>query len=136
MKTLLLTSILLLSITNAFSQAPIFKTSNYNDYQTVNVKLTQVALAKIKPEFVEEFKKTVNGLLSKMRAQPGNISYDYAQSEEDSTEFIFTENWINGLSIKNHMESSLVQAFFGQVGSYFEAGYPQLIILKNQGSNN
>ena len=135
MKTLLLASFLMVTSISAFSQSTNFKTADYNQYQTVKSKLTQVALAKIKPEFVDQFKQTVNSLLSKMRAQPGNISYTYAQSQEDPTEFIFNENWIDGLSIKNHMESKLVQDFFAVVGPYFEAGFPQLLILKTQGDN-
>ncbi|HXH31326.1 MAG TPA: antibiotic biosynthesis monooxygenase family protein [Bacteriovoracaceae bacterium] len=131
MKTLLLASLMLFAgASYAADSAPSLKTSNYNQHTQVNQILTQVALAKVKPEHAVEFKRIVSGLLGQLRAQPGNISYEFAQSLEDPTEFVFTEKWISGASIKNHMESSLIQDFFGRVGNFFEAGYPQLIILK------
>ncbi len=135
MKTFLTLSFVVLTSFSAPVMSQSFKNSNYQNYEQEQEKLTQVAMAKIKPEHVEDFKRIVNGLLSKMRAQPGNISYNYSQNQEDPTEFIFNEHWINGVSIKNHMESAMVQNFFGQVGSFFEEGFPQLIIMKDQGSH-
>lgn len=135
MKTLLLATLMTFS-QFTLAQAPVFKTANYQDYQTVETRLTQVAIAKIRPERIQDFKRVVNRLLTRLQAQEGNLGYTYSQNQEDPSEFIFHENWLNGRSIKKHMESELIQEFFGEVGSYFEPGFPQLIILEDQGEKN
>ena len=83
-----------------------------------------VALAKVKPGTEEAFKIAANKILAPTRAEASNISYVYNQSTSDPTEFAFVEQWESNEAIDTHLQLPHMQAFFGEVGGFFEPGYP------------
>jgi quinol monooxygenase YgiN len=72
---------------------------------------TVVAQVKAKPEFVEAVKRECLALIAPSRADPGCLLYDLYQSTEDSTVFIFYENWESLQDIERHLESPHALAF-------------------------
>lgn len=136
MKALVLTLAILMGATQT-SQAGLeqplqIHTSDFNQYVNVASPVTFMAIAKIKPENVDQFKDIVDGILSTMRAQEGNIRYDYFQSLENPTEFYFVEEWQDGQSMKHHMQSEAVGSFFGKAGPLFVEGFPKIIISEKR----
>jgi quinol monooxygenase YgiN len=88
--------------------------------------VVQIATAKVKPGTQTAFKAAVEKILKPTRAEAGSISYNYLQSAEDPTEFIFIEVWKSSAAIDLHMNTEFIQAFFNEVGPLFAPGYPVL----------
>lgn len=65
----------------------------------------------IKPECVDAFKAETVDLIKKTREEDGCISYNLYQSIENSTDFIFYENFKNQESINAHASSEHFKKF-------------------------
>lgn len=72
---------------------------------------TVIAQVRAKPEFAETVKIECLALVEPSRAEKGCINYDLYQSTEDSTVFIFYENWESREDIERHLESPHTLAF-------------------------
>ena len=93
--------------------------------------VVQIAIAKVKPGTEGAFKASVEKILLPTRAEGGNVSYHYAQSIDDPTEFIFVEVWKSNAAIDLHMNTPFLKRFFAEVGPLFETGYPILKKYQN-----
>lgn len=89
-----------------------------------------VALAKVKPEEVSNFKKVVFEILEPTRKEDGNISYVFHQSTERPNEFAFYEEWDSNQQLDRHLKAPHMTRFFEKVGSFFEPSYPQIMRFK------
>jgi quinol monooxygenase YgiN len=90
------------------------------------------AIATIKADKIDDFKKAVLKILEKTRAEKGNISYECYQifdkeKKELTNRFEFREVWVSeGALMKDHMESDHMVEFFKKVdnkdkeNSFFE----------------
>ena len=65
----------------------------------------------------EALKSVLLDLIAPTRAEAGCISYQLFQSDEDSAEFVFIEEWADGAAIDAHMKSAHVQSAFAKAGS-------------------
>jgi quinol monooxygenase YgiN len=72
---------------------------------------TVVAQIKAKLEFVETVKRECLALIEPSRADKGCLNYDLYQSTEDSTLFIFYENWESLKDLERHLDSPHALAF-------------------------
>ncbi len=71
-----------------------------------------VATIEIKPEFRQEFLDYLNnGLITKSRAEAGNIQYDLHQSMDNENLFVVIENWSGAAAVEEHNASDHFQAF-------------------------
>jgi quinol monooxygenase YgiN len=105
-------------------------TANYNDYRGVKTPVIFLGFAKIQPNQVENFKAIADSFVNIMRAQAGNVSYDYHQSLSDSTEFFFVEEWESGKALADHMDSKAVGQLVSQVGPLFAQDLKIVILNK------
>lgn len=72
---------------------------------------TVVAQVRAKPEFVEAVKRACLALVEPSRADKGCLNYHLYQSADDSTIFIFYENWESLEDIERHLEAPHSLAF-------------------------
>jgi quinol monooxygenase YgiN len=78
-------------------------------------KLTVVARIKAKPGMEERVKEELLALVAPTRREPGCINYDLHQALDDSSQFIFYENWRSKDDLDKHLQMSYLQAFLGKV---------------------
>jgi len=105
--------------------------SNYKDYADVRTPVTFLGFARVKAGKEEEFATIVDTFVGTMRAQRGNISYDYHQNLADPTEFFFVEEWKNGSDLEAHMDSKAVGELVSKVGPLFASSLQILVLKKN-----
>jgi quinol monooxygenase YgiN len=133
MKTLIaiLASLMLSQTSHAELSAPFqIHTANYKDYVQVNVPVSFVGIAKVNAANAKRFAAIAESYVETMRAQRGNISYNFRQSLADPTEFMWIEEWQTGRDLADHMDSEAVAGLLAQVGAMFEPGFPKIVILK------
>ena len=70
-----------------------------------------LALAKAKAGAEDRLNTEALGLVAPSRAEPGNISYDLHQGTEDTTTFVFYENWKSMEAFDSHKKSTHIQGF-------------------------
>ena len=91
---------------------------------TDNGPVSVIAIAKVKPGYEQAFRAAAAKVLEPTRRESGNISYQFNQSTQDTTEFSTEELWVSQQDVDKHMTLPHMQEFFHAVGSLFEAGYP------------
>ena len=132
MKTII-AALVALMMQNAQAKAtePIqLKGSDYKAYVDVKSPVTFVGIAKVAKKDVEKFKAIAKSYEPVMRGQSGNIYYDLQQSLSDETEFMWIEEWKDGKSLADHMDSQAVSQLLGKIGGMFSPGFPKIVILK------
>lgn len=68
---------------------------------TLRVVVHIVAL----PEKVEELKSVLLGLVEPTRQEKGCILYELLQNQQDSTDFVFVEEWESEALLNAHLDS-------------------------------
>jgi quinol monooxygenase YgiN len=87
-------------------------------FHLVNSKtLTVVAIAKAKPGQEEALKKELLALTAPTRREAGCINYDLHQDIENSTRFVFHENWESRSHLEAHLASPHMRSFGGKVAA-------------------
>lgn len=79
-------------------------------------KLTVVARVRAKPGKVTDVKQALLALVEWTRTEPGCISYDLYQSQNDEAQFLFHENWESKEDLDVHAQSPHIQAFRARAG--------------------
>lgn len=77
-------------------------------------KVTIVALIKAKPQYEEKVKETLLNLVSHTRKEAGCINYDLHQSADDTSLFMFYENWKSKKDLDEHFEMPYLKDFLGK----------------------
>lgn len=131
MKTLIALATALLLGTQAQAENIELQTTNYNEYNEVRTPVTFMGFAKIKPGKEKEFAAIVESFVGTMRAQTGNIAYDYHQSLANGSEFVFVEEWKTGKDMVDHMNSQAVNDLVSKVGPLFASPLKIVILKKN-----
>ena len=86
--------------------------------------LVVVALAKVRPERVEDFKAAIAPILAPTRAETGNLTFRFNQAEQDPPEFAFYEQWTTQAALDTHLKAPHMVAFFDKAKPMFIEGYP------------
>ena len=68
-----------------------------------NNNITVLVRIKAKPGMEEEVKKELLSLVTLTRAEAGCLLYDLNQSAEDSSLFMFYENWVCKKDLDEHL---------------------------------
>ena len=68
-----------------------------------NNNITVLVRIKAKPGMEEEVKKELLSLVTLIRAEAGCLLYDLNQSAEDSSLFMFYENWVSKKDLDEHL---------------------------------
>ena len=63
-----------------------------------------------KAEKVEDTKAALSSIVGPTTQEPGCISYELFQSDDDPTEFVTVEEWADRASIDSHMGSEHIAA--------------------------
>lgn len=84
-----------------------------NTQPSVEVKKVISAQAFIKPDRIGAFLAAANEVIEKSRAEAGNISYSLYQAPQDSTQFLFFEEWKNQAAVDTHFATEHFQNFGG-----------------------
>ena len=84
-------------------------------------RLTVVATVTAKADTVEEVKAELNKLIEPTRKEEGCINYDLHQSKEDTTVFIFHENWDSEAHLDAHLETPHIKACQAALESIIES---------------
>ena len=74
-------------------------------------KLTVIARMKAKHGMEEQLKQELLALIPPTRAEDGCINYDLHQSAQDSSRFLFHENWESEGHLKSHSQSEHLKRF-------------------------
>ena len=69
-----------------------------------------IALIRAKPGKEQQVKEALLALCAPTRAEKGCINYDLHQSQEDSTQFAFHENWVSQNDLDAHRQSPHMRA--------------------------
>ncbi|HXG84423.1 MAG TPA: putative quinol monooxygenase [Pyrinomonadaceae bacterium] len=78
------------------------------------------ARLKVKKNAVEEARKAALGIIAVSRAEAGCINYDFHQSIEDETLFLWHETWTNREAIETHGNSSHFKEFSRAIKDFTE----------------
>ncbi len=76
--------------------------------------VTVVAEMKAKLGKEAELKENLIGLLHPTHQEEGCINYDMHQSAEDSSTFLFYENWTSKEALDQHLAMPHLKAFFAK----------------------
>jgi quinol monooxygenase YgiN len=90
--------------------------------------------AKAKPGKEEELRKFLVSAVTGSRHDPGNISYELHEVEDEPGTFIFYEQWISQELLDAHIRTPALQQFVARadelMGYPFEAGMKRLKKLR------
>ncbi len=78
-------------------------------------KVTVVATFKAKAGMEDILKNACLALIEPTRAEPGCITYDFHQSCDDQSHFMFYENWMSKEELNKHLEMPHLKKFLGKV---------------------
>ncbi len=74
------------------------------------MSLRVVARIKAKPDEVEEVREALSGLVAPTRSEPGCITYELLQNQNDATDFTFVEEWESDSALASHAGSDHIKA--------------------------
>ncbi|HMV86129.1 MAG TPA: putative quinol monooxygenase [Blastocatellia bacterium] len=74
-------------------------------------KVTVIAHIEVKPGAEEAFIQHAHTVVAATRAEAACINYDLHQSADDSTKFVFYENWTSLAGLDQHAKSAHIQTF-------------------------
>lgn len=77
-------------------------------------QLTVVATIKAKPGMEERVKEELLALVAPTRSEAGCLNYDLHQALDDSSLFVFYENWQSKGDLDKHLQTPHLQAFLGK----------------------
>jgi quinol monooxygenase YgiN len=89
--------------------------------------ISVVALVRSKPGAAERVRIGLKSLISRTRAETGNIIYVIHESEDPNL-FVFYEQWVSPESLQNHMQTPYVTEFIAHCADAFAAA-PELHTL-------
>ena len=69
-----------------------------------------IARAFVRPEKRDEFLAAARNCVAESRKEPGNIAYDFYESQTEANRFVFVERWKSHEVNKTHLQSPHVQA--------------------------
>lgn len=73
--------------------------------QTIRV----IARLLAKPEYIEQLKIVLLGVIEPTRREPGCIQYEIYQNQDDPTDFTFIEEWQSVEALNQHLASNHIQ---------------------------
>lgn len=74
-------------------------------------KVTVIAYIEVKPGTEELFLQHAQVVVNATRTETACINYDLHQSADDSTRFVFYENWTGLAGLDEHSKSAHIQTF-------------------------
>jgi quinol monooxygenase YgiN len=74
-------------------------------------KVTVVARIKAKPGMEEKVRQELMSLVTPTRSEPGCINYDLHQSPDDTSVFLFYENWVSKEDLDKHLDMPYLKAW-------------------------
>lgn len=74
-------------------------------------KVTVIAYIEVKPGAEETFLQHAQRVVAATRAETACINYDLHQSADNSTRFVFYENWTSKDGLDEHAKSAHIQTF-------------------------
>lgn len=86
----------------------------------ISEQITIVCLIQAKKTTREQTKQELLNLQYMTRQEQGNINYDLHISVDDDCLFILHENWVNQVSLDNHMSQPYLKAFLGKQDELME----------------
>lgn len=78
-----------------------------------NENTVLIARLKVKKESVETAKTAALAIIEDSRGENGCLNYDFHQSIDDETVFVWHETWANRAAIEEHFE----KPFFKELGA-------------------
>ena len=78
--------------------------------------LTVIAQIKAQPGKEAQVRQELLSLVAPSRKDPGCISYDVHQGQDNPALFLFHENWASKAHLDQHLQTPLLQAVLGRVG--------------------
>jgi quinol monooxygenase YgiN len=78
--------------------------------------ITVVATFQARPGRDAELRTALTGLVAPTRQEAGCLNYDLHVAADDSTRFLFHENWTSRAHLDAHLKSAHIQALLPRVG--------------------
>ena len=76
----------------------------------MSTPLTVIAAFQALPGKEEELRIVLNGLIAPTRQEKGCLNYDLHRSTDDSSKFLFHENWTDKAALDAHLQSPHIKA--------------------------
>lgn len=105
-------------------------TAKYKDYLNVKTPLVLVGIARVKAEDVGRFVSIARSYRKTMRSQKGNLAWSLDHSLSNSTEFMWVEEWKDGRSLAEHIESAAVKELSSKVNGFYANPMSVVILMK------
>jgi len=94
--------------------------------------ITVVATFQARPGKESELRNALVGLLAPTRKEIGCLNYDLHQLPEDSTKFLFYENWTTKAALDAHLQSEHVKAMLPRLEELCVA-FPEIKVWEKIG---
>lgn len=119
------------SIVNTIRETAMSTTASANSKE----QLTITGYMKAKPGTQEALLQQIDGIVAKTRQEPGCINYDFCQHQDDPTQFMFYENFVNEAAFLEHLEQPYIKLwiqFAEEQGAIFDVQrWTMLTALEN-----
>ena len=89
--------------------------------------VTVVATFQAKPGKEAELQKALISLVAPTRKEAGCLNYDLHASPEDSSKFLFHENWTTKAALDAHLQNDQIKALLPRMGELC-VGMPEIKI--------
>lgn len=87
---------------------------------TNNEKIVLIARLKVKSEAIEEAKQAALAIVAPSRAEADCLNYDFHQSLDDASVFVWHETWANRAAIEEHGQSAHFKKFSKAIENIIE----------------
>lgn len=94
--------------------------------------ITVVATFHARPGKQAELKKALTGLIAPTRTEEGCLNYDLHQSLEDSSKFLFHENWASQAHLDAHLKNTHIQVLLPRLDELC-IGMPEITTWEKMG---
>lgn len=84
-----------------------------------------IATLRARPDTIEQTRQALTSLVEPSREERGCVAYQLVQSNEDPTEFVTVEQFVDDAAVDAHMGTAHVQAALAAAGDLLGAA-PQI----------
>lgn len=89
--------------------------------------ITVVATCQAKPGKETELRAVLLGLIAPTRKEAGCLNYDLHVAKDDSSKFLFHENWTSQAHLDAHLKTAHIQVLLSRLDELC-VGMPEIVV--------
>ena len=86
----------------------------------INENIVLIARLKVKSDAIEEAKRAALAIVEPSRSEAGCLNYDFHQTIDDPSVFVWHETWANRAAIEEHGQSAHFVKFSKTIENFIE----------------